>query len=86
MTTLLVLQLQLQASFSQAERCTKFLSLDKCLPRRQFLQVLDFPDKEEGPAQIKLDPEWLCVLKATDHLLNLERCTAFMPGPGCSER
>ncbi|KAK7113105.1 uncharacterized protein [Littorina saxatilis] len=67
-------------------KCTQFLSLDKCLPRRKFLQVIDIPDREAGPVKIKLDPEWLCVLKMTNHLLNLERFGAYMPGPGGSDR
>ncbi|XP_076459216.1 uncharacterized protein LOC143292634 [Babylonia areolata] len=68
------------------EKCTKFLSLDKCLPRRQFLQVLDFPDKEKGPVSISLDPEWLCLLQNTNHLMHLGRSTRFMPGPQSTER
>nr|KAG5713717.1 hypothetical protein BaRGS_024344 [Batillaria attramentaria] len=67
-------------------KSTKFLSLDKCLPRRKFLQVLDIPHREAGPLKIKLDPEWLCVLKSTNHLLNLRPTQTYMPGPGCSER
>jgi len=50
---------------------TRFLALDKCLPRRKFLQLLELgPDLEDGQSpQLSLDPEWLAVLKSTDHLL-----------------
>ncbi|KAI9226801.1 MAG: lariat debranching enzyme, C-terminal domain-containing protein [Piptocephalis tieghemiana] len=49
---------------------TDFLSLDKCLPRRSFLEILDFPDKsaEKG---FRYDREWLSILRATQNLLAL---------------
>ena len=40
---------------------TKFLALDKVLPGRQFLQVLDLPDRP-GPRSVTLDPEWLGIV------------------------
>ena len=66
---------------------TKFLALDKCLPRRQFLQVLEIGDEVgEGGLTIEYDPEWLAVLKSTDHLLSVQPGTTHMPGPGFSGR
>ncbi|CAG5123803.1 unnamed protein product [Candidula unifasciata] len=77
---------QHQSASEQAPgKSTKFLSLDKCLPRRSFLQVLDVPHGKE-PLKIKLDPEWLGILKKTDHLLNITSSNRYMPGPGCGER
>lgn len=65
---------------------TKFLALDKCLPKRKFLQIVDVPHDGESPMDIKYDLEWLAILYSTNHLLNVKNTNTYMPGPGSNER
>ncbi|KAG6444826.1 lariat debranching enzyme isoform X2 [Manduca sexta] len=64
---------------------TKFLALDKCLPKRKHLQILDIPAMYDGDKCLKYDPEWLMILKKTNHLLTVKNMNCHMPGPGGNE-
>ena len=60
---------------------TRFLALDKCIPRRPFLQLLTLDNNGEltqqtskgpestSPAQVCLDLEWLAIIRENNELL-----------------
>lgn len=61
-----------------APSVTQFLALDKCLPHREYMQLLEFP-AARGPKVLCYDAHWLAVLKATHPLLSLQRQAKPIP-------
>lgn len=64
----------------EGARVTKFLALDKCLPKRKFLQVLEVHSQEDGLIKLDYDLEWLTILYLTNHLLSVKNSIHYMPG------
>jgi lariat debranching enzyme len=60
------------------DQMTRFLSLDKCLPRRQYLSIVHVTGSSATP-KLEYDVEWLAVLKKTHHLTVSERRRVYIP-------
>lgn len=65
---------------------TKYLALDKCLPKRRHLQILDLPSQCDGDKTLRYDAEWFAILKSTNHLLTVKNIECHMPGPGGTDK
>ncbi|KAB0792623.1 hypothetical protein PPYR_14582 [Photinus pyralis] len=62
-----------------SKRVTKFLSLDKCLPQKRFLQFVDVPHGPDSKIELKYDLEWLTILSLTNHLVSVKSGINYMP-------
>lgn len=79
----------LQHPVSGEPQSTRFLALDKCLPGRDFLQILDIEPRDPqsklagrdafGKYRFHYDEEWLAILKSTIHLYSTETIPHPLP-------
>lgn len=58
---------------SNSENKTQFQALDKVLPRRHFLHIVDVDDQNIQNSELEYDLEWLAILKKTNHLLTVNK-------------
>ena len=63
---------------SQTSKVTNFLALDKCLPKRKFLEVIDV-GPASGPLELSYDAEWLAITKLTLPFVNTEPSHTQLP-------
>ncbi len=67
----------------QGSGFTKFLSLNKCLPRRSYLQIVEVAtDTDQKPYKLTYDPEWLTILRTTEALMRYDRSRWNKPSTG----
>ena len=60
-------------------------ALDKALPQRDFLQVIDLPTKEQKPYELTYDAEWLAIMKNTNDLFSITCNSIRLPTKGIDQ-
>ncbi|CAZ85053.1 unnamed protein product [Tuber melanosporum] len=63
------LHVKFAALVDHGNKVTNFLALDKCLPHRQFLQLLTIPVTKSKPG-LSYDPEWLAITRVLNPYLH----------------
>ncbi|UMM13738.1 hypothetical protein L5515_001866 [Caenorhabditis briggsae] len=68
-----------KGSGSERPQPTRFLSLDKPIPGRQFMQALEINVASDAKMELSYDPEWLAILKNTDLLTTADKTKIVLP-------
>lgn len=76
------LHVKFPALVPHGNKITKFLALDKCLPKRDFLQVVDL-GSAKGPMELHYDAEWLAITRLTNELMNVTQNYTNLPSTPC---
>ncbi|KHJ89325.1 lariat debranching enzyme domain protein [Oesophagostomum dentatum] len=64
---------------------TRFLALDKPIPRRQFIQAVELDIPEEAEMKLSYDQQWLAILRNTDSFTSTSRSNAYLPSAHVSD-
>ncbi|KAK0446682.1 lariat debranching enzyme, C-terminal domain-containing protein [Armillaria borealis] len=67
-----------KATVKHDDSVTNFTALDKCLPRRKCLEVIDVPAMA-GTTKLTFDPEWLAITRAFQPFFNQSQPRALLP-------
>jgi hypothetical protein len=58
------------------KHCTQFIALDKCVPNRDYLQIVTLAARDDSKQGLAYDPEWLAIIKqvnSSNHYLALNQ-------------
>ncbi|KAK0217972.1 lariat debranching enzyme, C-terminal domain-containing protein [Armillaria fumosa] len=67
-----------KATVKHDDSVTNFTALDKCLPGRKCLEVIDVPAMA-GTTKLTFDPEWLAITRALQSFFNQVQSRALLP-------
>ncbi|KAJ1368016.1 hypothetical protein KIN20_029064 [Parelaphostrongylus tenuis] len=69
---------------SRSAAPTRFLALDKPIPRRHFVQALEMDVPADVQMKLSYDPQWLVILKLTDSFTSISSSNIYLPSPSNS--
>eukprot|EP00118_Oscarella_pearsei_P002074 m.9418 g.9418 ORF g.9418 m.9418 type:complete len:413 (+) comp21343_c0_seq2:21-1259(+) len=78
------LHVKFAAVVKHSDSQTKFLALDKCIPGKDFLSILNFPDSDE-PAELRYDLEWLAIVSSKHCLMSTDYWQPPLPVLGTGD-
>ncbi|CAI4230015.1 unnamed protein product [Auanema sp. JU1783] len=65
---------------------TRFLALDKPIPRRHFVHTVELEVDANATTDLKYDSNWIAILKSTDHLTSTDYKQTYLPSSHSNER